>query len=266
MNQVETVALWAGLIGSIVGAVLGVVAIVFSLWVNQRASEVSDYTIQALQKIESTVERLSQDTNGLIKAAWDKMLSGQRVAVGDDSLGANPDVDAPALAKGIAAELREELRSASSGPNRSNVQTEEAISDAVGRLEQAVAMELKRSRQGSLGAAVDSMVEATQNLSPEAVAVLRAVVGLDAGSEQGGRHLTRSQSRRLSEDATMGQPMLELRAAGLLVPRTSNNGELVYFAPTRSETMRTALLMAPVPSPETQEKVARALKGVGYLK
>ena len=72
----KQLSLWAGLIASIAGIVLSVAALIFGVWVNNRATEVRDQTIKSLQKIESAVERLSEDTRGLINAGWDKMLGG----------------------------------------------------------------------------------------------------------------------------------------------------------------------------------------------
>jgi mannose/fructose/N-acetylgalactosamine-specific phosphotransferase system component IIC len=59
MTDVEKIALWVGLIASIVSIVLSVVAIVFARIVDKSAREVSAQTIKSLQKIESYVERLS---------------------------------------------------------------------------------------------------------------------------------------------------------------------------------------------------------------
>lgn len=74
MSDVEKIALWVGLISSIVSIVLSIVAIVFAGIVDRSARNVSAQTIKSLQKIESYVERLSSDTTGLIKAGWDRML------------------------------------------------------------------------------------------------------------------------------------------------------------------------------------------------
>ena len=75
MADVDKIALWAGLISSIVSIVLSIVAIVVAILVNSRSEKVSDQTIKSLQKIESSIERLSGDTSGLIKGAWDTMLA-----------------------------------------------------------------------------------------------------------------------------------------------------------------------------------------------
>src|SRR3954464_15733564 len=76
MGEVERVALWVGLIASVAGIVLSIVAIWFAREVDTRSAAITKQTIQSLQKIESTVERQSKDTQELIKAAWDAMLGG----------------------------------------------------------------------------------------------------------------------------------------------------------------------------------------------
>lgn len=74
MTDVEKVALWIGLLSGAISIALSLVAIVFAILVDKRAKDVSDQTIKSLQKIESAVERQSDDTRELIKAGWDKML------------------------------------------------------------------------------------------------------------------------------------------------------------------------------------------------
>src|SRR5262245_13410053 len=114
MSTVETVALWVGLISSIVSIVLSIVAIVFSLLVERQSSRVAAQTIQSLQKIESAVERLSSDTRELVKAGWDKMLG----YVAPPLLNAPiPDAAAKSVASGITAELRADLAPTDAGDN-----------------------------------------------------------------------------------------------------------------------------------------------------
>jgi hypothetical protein len=74
LSQVETVSLWAGLISTIVSIVLSIVAILFARDVDRRSMEINSQTIRSLEAIQSTVQRLSDDTGGLIKVAWERML------------------------------------------------------------------------------------------------------------------------------------------------------------------------------------------------
>jgi hypothetical protein len=105
MSDVDKVALWAGLIGSIVSTVLSIVAIWFAVHVNARSEAVSDQTIRSLQKIESFVQKLSEDTSGLIKAAWDKMLGHIYRA----EAAATQISSAKEIASGLTTELKTEL-------------------------------------------------------------------------------------------------------------------------------------------------------------
>src|SRR5258706_16016557 len=98
MTDVEKIALWVGLFASIVSIVLSFVAIAFAILVDRGARAVSGQTIKSLQKIESDVQRQSDDTRELIKAGWDKMLIGV-----DKELQPKPfDTSPKDLAAGIA--------------------------------------------------------------------------------------------------------------------------------------------------------------------
>src|ERR1700737_2819465 len=74
LTQLETVGLWAGLLSAVVSVVLSLVAIFFARDVDRRSMEISNQTIRSLETIQSTVHRLSDDTGGLIKVAWERML------------------------------------------------------------------------------------------------------------------------------------------------------------------------------------------------
>ena len=69
-----TVATWTGVFSSVVSIVLSVVAILFARDVDRRSMEVNNQTIRSLETIQATVQRLSDDTGGLIKMAWERML------------------------------------------------------------------------------------------------------------------------------------------------------------------------------------------------
>lgn len=159
MSQVETVAMWAGLIASIAGIVLSVAALVFGVWVNNRATEVSDQTIRSLQKIESAVERLSDDTRNLIKAGWDKMLGSvenlsapQRAEAEDAEDERQPATE---IASGLAQEARADLGLTGERPSGGAVSPElvQRFERVLENLEQSMAAQLKNnySRRGSAG-------------------------------------------------------------------------------------------------------------------
>jgi len=88
LTQLETVGLWAGLLSAVVSVVLSLVAIFFARDVDRRSIEISNQTIRSLQTIQSTVQRLSEDTGGLIKVAWERMLGtmGAQSAQADGDL------------------------------------------------------------------------------------------------------------------------------------------------------------------------------------
>ena len=67
MTQVETAGLWIGLISGIVSIVLSIVAIAFARAVDRSSRQVTEQTIKSLQKIETEVARLSDDTRELDK-------------------------------------------------------------------------------------------------------------------------------------------------------------------------------------------------------
>jgi hypothetical protein len=209
MSQVEVVALWAGLIASVAGIVLSIAALIFGVWVSNRTTEVNDQTVRSLQKIESTVERLSDDTRSLIKAGWDKMLS----SVGGIAEGEDVAEEADRLASGLAEEARAEigLRDGPDSLNRGGADEKlEKIEEVLQNLQQSVAAQF-RNLGGRAGRAqtVDRFVGKLQNLSPESRALLSIIVD--------GRHLDRKQYQRLSRSAT-GPSLRELRREGLLVP------------------------------------------------
>src|SRR5258706_2692276 len=83
VSDVEKVATWAGLITGIAGSVLSVVVIWFALATEARSRAVSDQMIKSLQKIESAVDRTADDTQGLIKVAWDRLIPGAGVGAAD---------------------------------------------------------------------------------------------------------------------------------------------------------------------------------------
>src|SRR5215472_12657649 len=104
MSQVDSVALWAGLLSSIVGITLSLVAIVFTWAVNQRSSQVNDAMIKSLQKIESTMEHQAEETTNLIRVAWEKLLGN----VGESNVIESPVTD-EATAEGAIEEIRDLL-------------------------------------------------------------------------------------------------------------------------------------------------------------
>src|SRR5437660_1626484 len=109
LTQVETVGLWTGLLSAVVSIVLSVVAILFARDVDRRSMEISNQTIRSLESIQSTVQRLSDDTGGLIKVAWERMLGTMGAAT------AQPDSELQGLLYGLLAEFRQDANDLAPG-------------------------------------------------------------------------------------------------------------------------------------------------------
>jgi hypothetical protein len=203
LTQVETVALWTGLIGGVVSIVLSLVAIVFARDVDRRSERVSTQTIQSLEKIEATVERLSEDTRGLIKVAWDRLL-GQ---VGGSAAMQAGEMSKQA-ASGLLAELRATLRDLIREEGLGDEATEE-VTDVVSAVERELAEPQQgvvraQSRLGTLRTgAFEAVVESIHRLDPLATEFLRV---LDMEKS----HLSRKVYRTLLGHSAIGPALKPL--------------------------------------------------------
>lgn len=260
MDQLSTVATWVGLFAGIAGIVLSIVAIVISIKFNDRSNQVSDSTIQALQKIESTVGRLSDDTQGLIKAAWDKMLGG----IGQSQ---QQSTDAAReLLSGLSAEMKAELAADEAEGNAHRLQTPEArsakLDELIGRFERVFERVPLPSSPGLPPSnPVDAAAERLHALSPRALDMIRLL------SANG--HLERSQYMQLTRDPELKAIIDELRDAGLLVPLRgyNKNGDdvPVYWLPPRTnKPIQAALILIDAGNPRRLDELRGALSHVGY--
>src|SRR3984893_16700465 len=77
------------------------IAMLFARDVDRRSMAISNQTIRSPETIQSTVQRLSDDTGGLIKVAWERMLG---------TMGAQPGVDheLQGALSGLLAEFRQD--------------------------------------------------------------------------------------------------------------------------------------------------------------
>ena len=259
MNQTETVAFWFSFVGSVVGIVLAIIAIAFSILVDRRSSRISEHTIQSLQKIESVVERLSSDTRELIKAAWDKMLGGVDKAQGSES----SDSSAKQIAAGIAAELRSELAALSSEKGTQGQGSQQKLDQLEGYLKELEASLMAQLRKATESARPSARFEEVtvliRDLSARTFALLKAISSA---------HLTQPEYRQLSA-GPLGDSILELRKSGLLVPvvhETGHGGVPCYYMPASIARIARAVLdTLPDPLPSLQRDVAEELEAVGYL-
>jgi hypothetical protein len=254
MSQIEIVALWAGLLSSVVSIVLSVVAIVFTWVVNKRSDQVSDHTIQSLQKIESTVGVLSENTNSLIKGAWEKMLGS---VGGDEPAPIHPTKE---LAAGIASEIRAELTSSTGAAVQMNDERFASLEQSLARLERSIRPARRAPASGE--PKVDlfgSLIPLLRALSPTGRELLYAIRA---------RHLTLPQYRALGEDPMLRPAVSELRDSGLLVPYAdhdpSNREPVYYLGKELYKMIEPAMSLVPPPPPEVRVAVETALKRVGY--
>jgi hypothetical protein len=262
MTDVEKIALWAGLIASIVSIVLSIVAIVFARMVDRSARDVSAQTIKSLQKIESYVERVSSDTTGLIKAGWDRMLGNVARPPTDDA-----NNSAKEIAAGLLAEMRAELGlsedeqhddASPSSPSRG-----EKLNEAFDNLKSSLEAQLRTQRSSDRpGEAVDRIMDLLASLTPEAQ-TLASVIG------NNGYHITFDQFQRLLRKSPLGDALSDLRDKGLLVPLEGLSGTgkpipVYYFPSGLSDTVRAALLLLPETDPDLRSFIVSELETVGY--
>ncbi len=260
MTDVEKIALWAGLISSIVSIVLSVVATTFAILVNNRSEKVSDATIKSLQKIESTVERLSDDTSSLIKAAWDTMLG----SFSGNSLPKDAGVSSKA-AREIASGLATEVRSDIGLPDQESGKTGEMnvtelskkVDRALEKMQESITGQLKGLARQNRPAAVFNKVNELERLSPSAQSLAASIKA----------HLTREQYDALDK-GPLGEALRELRKAGVLIPVTGfEDGKDVpvyYFPPNQARNLRSALLLLGRPPADVKQIVNSELARVKY--
>ncbi len=257
MSTVEQVALWAGLISSIIGIVLSIVAIVFAVLVDRSARNVTAQTIKSLQKIESEVDRSSSDTRELIKAAWEKMLTGGMQPL------ANLQGDAPAkeIAAGVAAELREELKTLREGPEASNQRTSEIrLNQILERLEEVLTAQIRTElAPDQPGTLVEQARRNLEGLSPEAKALVVELADF---------HLTRSEYKKIQE-GPLATAVEELRLAGVLVPLKgldkAGRDISVYWFPSRlANALNAAIFLITAPTDAIRQRVKAELERIGY--
>ena len=260
MSDVELVALWLGLGAGLVSIVLALVAMVFTFAVDRRSSEINQQMIRSLQKIDSSVEGTAGDTKDLIKVAWDRMLPGPDVQPNDDPTADVDDESVKAIAAGVAAELRAELESGSTGSD-----------DEIKRLNRAVAR-MERTMQAQLHSAPAARSSARtrfarlqteiDELSPVTRELLKQL------AQHG--HLERGEYRSL-QTTSLKDAIRELRDRGLITP-LSGHGEdggetpVYWFSPSLHQMIKPALDVSdPVPR-HVQSRVKKVLQSVGYLK
>lgn len=248
VSEVETVALWVGLVVGIASIVLAIFAIWFSQRVEKRSGELIEQSIKSLQKIETTVEYLSLDSREMIKAAWDRMLSN----VSDPpTLDRTIDRDADQqVARGIADEVADEYPDEIGG-----------ISELTDRLTEALAFVSSIRRDAGGAESVDYAMRALTGLSPHAYALTSVL-------REGAMHLSRDEYKRLtSQEASVGEVVKELRSAGIIVPLVAGDArdQRVYWYPPGMEgPFQAAISLLGTPDADTHEWAYRVLEEAGW--
>jgi hypothetical protein len=259
MSDVDKVALWTGLIGSVVGIVLSIVAIILSIVSNNRATAVNDQTIKSLQKIESAVERLSDDSRTLIKAGWDKMLGNvdhpqeqHQEIIPVESIGAQ-EHDLPSV---TSTDLEAENTSSAESNSDDRFAALESKLEALQRL--APTRTRYGDRQSTPTQSVDALTSILSTLSPRAQALFDVV--------SRSRHLEEDQLEAL-EASDLGPEISELRKAGLIVRLLGQgpNKPTVYWLPNKyTRVAAVATQLAPRIAPSLLDEVRTELKKFGY--
>ncbi len=259
MNQIETVALWAGLMASIAGIVLSIVATLFALWVNKESTVVNQQMIKSLQKIESTVEHLSADTRELITAGWNKMLTG--LGNGRDiEEGSSTAEITDQISAGVESEVQSELQDSSTESERQRIERLEA---ALLDLKETIASQLRRRSYKDSDDPLYALVEDLKRLPLES----RAMVNILATNSY---HLTRNQYLKMSKNPLLKIAIKRLRASGLLVPLVGKKDDgltepVYYFPPNATKTIRLASTLAGEIPKDILNNVSIEMDSLGYL-
>jgi hypothetical protein len=230
-----------------VSIVLSAIAILFARDVDRRSMDVSNQTIRSLETIRTTVQRLSDDTGGLIKVAWERML-------GTVATPAPSDTVVQGLVSGLLAEFREDLDELAPGTGVDRLTRE--MGERVRRTSRRSDEHRAAPRSWAFNAAVDAI----QSLSLFPIELLRVL--------ETGTHLTRGQYRQLRKEEDIALALDELRDRDLLVPlqhRGPQGEETVYaLAPWFRDVVGPALVFTGHETPTTEaDRVASALRAVG---
>jgi hypothetical protein len=250
MSDAENVGLWLGIIVGIAGVVLAIVAIWFATRVDDRSSRVNNQTIQSLQKIETTVEKMSSDTTGLVKAAWDKLL-------GQVGPSAYETTSAQDIVSGISSEARADLEEQPGVTPEEIKRLESVIEDVRSSIHAQISSLQSPTRASSR---IDFWVDRLNRLSDTARALVQAI------SDEGW-HLSRKEYRALI-NSEIFEAVRELREAGVLVPYSgkSRTGEEapVYFLPSDLQAIQIALQLSERTTPTASQTVRSLLERIGY--
>jgi hypothetical protein len=247
MDEVERVGLWIGLLASVAGIVLAVVAIWFAQRVDRDSRRVAEKTITSLQKIESAVDKQSNEVTNLVKVAWTSMF-GSETEVHD------PGADADTISH-RAFGAPQEVADSSDG-NGIDEADKRMLETLVDQFDRTIGSDMGSARRP--GAGIRLVLGRLQTLSPRALELAR-ILG-------NGRHLTSTEYAQLADQ----DPELvdELREASLLRPfkgRVKGRNESVYwFPPGVGRWVPLAMTLHNQEYPDAHDSIHKLLDAVGY--
>jgi hypothetical protein len=265
MDQVTTVATWAGLLVGIVSITLAVVAIVTARWVDIRAREINDQVIQSLGKIETQVGGTSEEIKNLIKVAWERMLPSNS---SDPVATLASDEEAiRAITAGVAAELRANLtppiEAILDKEPLEQSQVEQVITERVNAsastFEQTLLSQLRVQPPSVASNTFDRVYKTMEQAPPQYRELARALAHRGA--------LTRPQYLALQK-SPLFDFLLQLRHEGYLVPLVEDaiggNDIVIYGLLPIAERHILAVMTVIEPDGAAAAFVNHFLVGVGY--
>jgi hypothetical protein len=267
MSQLADVATWVALITGAVGITLSIVAIWFTFRVESSSRRVSETMIKSLQKIESSVERSSADTQGLIKVGWDRMLGSaglvSETASTDSTAQTSDESNIKQIAAGLAEELKSELAPSNGTPAESI--DEDRI---VQRVSEAIQAQLRVGRRTTTIRSSDRVgewVKLLSRLSPTSYELVRFLG--DFG------HMNRNQYSALNRYSNaLHEAIAELRRGGILVPLSGEKegefGEerpVYWFPPGEKDNIRIAFELDSRDYARRRHALGEVLRTIGYL-
>jgi hypothetical protein len=258
MSQLVDVGTWVALIAGIIGISLSVVAIWFAFGVDSRSRKVTEQMIQSLQKIESSVERSSVDTQGLIKVAWERMLGGVGLPPEKGTDEAS-EAAIEQVSAGLAEEVRAEMDAKRDDANIDEDRIVERVSEAIQAQLRAARPVATRSYER-----VEEWARTLSELSPTEYELVRFLANIG--------HLTRIQYNALLNEGPPFRSVLNtLRKAGILVPlagagEPKANQPVYWFQPnTTPDDLRIAFDLVSKDYPRERERLRKVLTDIGYL-
>ncbi len=214
------VATWTGVFSSVVSIVLSLVAIVFARDVDRRSMEVNNQTIRSLETIQATVQRLSDDTGGLIKMAWERMLGSVALpSTVPSTVPSRSDSQLEGTLTGLLGEFRQDASELTYGAG-----IEKLAHDMGERMRRAARQRQDDEADSTPHSwAFNLVVAAIETMSPLAIELLRHLAR--------GQPLTRDQYSRLKRDAELASAIDELRDRDILMPfqKRGPKGEETFY-------------------------------------